>query len=57
MDVEVAMEYAVTVAMVLPWVVIGVLTKAAPDKTTANTMAPTVALAVEAPGTMESRDP
>ena len=57
MDVEVAMEYAVTVATVLPWVVIGVLTKAAPDKTTANAMAPTVALAVEAPGIMESRDP
>ena len=56
-DVEVAMEYAVAVSVVLPWVTMAGPTEVATDTTTARAMAATVALAVEAPCTMESRGP
>ena len=49
-DVEVAIEYSVAVAVVFPWVV-------ATDRTGARAMATTVALNVEAPCTTESPGP
>ena len=51
------MEYAVAVAVVLPWVAMFDTTEVATDRTAARAMAATVALAVEAPCTMESRGP
>ena len=51
------MEYAVAVAVVLPWVAMVGTTEVATDRTAARAMATTVALAVEAPCTMESRGP
>ena len=54
---EVAMEYAVAVAVVLPWVAMVGITEVATGRTAARAMATTVALAVEAPCTMESRGP
>ena len=56
-DVEVVMEYAVAVAVVLPWVAMVGTTEVATDRTAARAMATTVALSVEAPCTMESRGP
>ena len=53
----VAMEYAVAVAVVLPLVAVVDTTEIATDRTAARPMATTVALAVEAPCTMESRGP
>ena len=54
---EVAMEYAVAVALELPWVAMIGTTEVATDRTAARAMATTVSLAVEAPCTTESRDP
>ena len=48
--IGVAMEYAVAVDVVLPWVVMVGTTEAAMDRTAARAMATTVALAVEAHG-------
>ena len=56
-DAEVSMEYAVAAAVVLPWVAMVGTTEVASDRTAARAMATTVALAVEAPCTMESRGP
>ena len=53
----VAMEYAVAVAVVLAWVAMVGTTEVATNRTAAGAMATTVALAVEAPCTMESRGP
>ena len=54
---EVAMEYAVAVDVVLLWVAMVGTTEVATDRTAARVMATTVALDVEAPCTMESRGP
>ena len=51
------MEYAVAVAVVLPWVAMAGPTEVATDATAARAVATTVALAVKAPCTMESRGP
>ena len=51
------MEYAVAVAVVLPWVAMVGTTEVATDRTAARAMATTVAFAVEAPCTMESSGP
>ena len=51
------MEYAVTVAVVLPWVAMIGTAEVATDRTVARAMATIVALAVEAPCTMERRGP
>ena len=51
------MEYAVAVAVVLPWVAMVGTTEVATDRTAARAMATSVALAVEAPCTIESRGP
>ena len=56
-DMEGAMEYAVAVAAVLPWVDMAGPTEVATDRSAARAMATTVALAVEAHCTMESRGP
>ena len=47
-DVEVVMEYAVAVAVVLPWVATAGPTEVATDRTSARAMATTVALAMKA---------
>ena len=52
-----AMEYAVAVAVVLPWVAMVGTTEVATGRIAARTTATTVALAVEASCTMESRGP
>ena len=54
---EEAKEYAAAVAVVLPWVAMVGTTEVATDITATCAMATTVALAVEAPCTMESRGP
>ena len=54
-SMEVAMEYAVAVAVILAWVAMVGTTEVATDRTAARVMATTVALAVEAPCTMQSR--
>ena len=54
---EVAMEYAVAVAVVPRWVTMVGITEVGTDRTAAHAMATTVALAVESPCTMESRRP
>ena len=51
------MEYAVAVAVVRPWFAMVGTTEVATDRTAARAMATTVALAVEAPCTMESLGP
>ena len=56
-DAEVSMEYAVAAAVVLPWVAMVGTTEVATDRTAARAIATTVALAVEALCTMESRGP
>ena len=56
-DVEVAMEYSMAVTVILPWVAMVGTTEVDTDGTAARAMATTVALAVEAPCTMESRGP
>ena len=55
--VGVAMQYTVAVVVVLPSVAMDGTTEIASDRTAARAMATTVALAVEAPCTMESRGP
>ena len=51
------MGYAVAVVVVLPWVAMAGPTEVATDGTAARAVATTVALAVEAPCTMESLYP
>ena len=51
------MEYTVAVAVVLPWDAMTGPTKVSTERTAARAMATTVALAVEAPCTTESRGP
>ena len=54
---EVVMESAVAITVILPWVAMVGATEVATDRTTALAKATTVALSVEAPCTMESRGP
>ena len=55
--VEVAMGYAVAVAVVRPWNVMIGATEVATDRTAARAMATTVTLAGEAPCTIKRRYP
>ena len=54
---DVAMEYAVAVAGVLAWVAMVGITGVTTDRTAARAIATTMALAVDAPCTTESRGP
>ena len=51
------MEYSMAVTVILPWVAMVGTTEVDTDGTAARAMATTVALAVEAPCTIESRGP